>query len=32
MTIDESALDRAFTAENYVSRLGPVFERLARLA
>ncbi len=32
MVIDESALDRAFQAERYVSRLGHVFDRLARLA
>lgn len=32
MVIDETAVDRAFRAENYVSRLGPVFDRLARLA
>jgi adenylosuccinate lyase len=32
MAIDEVALDRAFSAESYVSRLGPIFDRLARLA
>jgi adenylosuccinate lyase len=32
MQLDEAALDRAFRAETYVSRLGPVFDRLARLA
>jgi adenylosuccinate lyase len=32
MLLDEAAVDRAFRAENYVSRLGPVFDRLARLA
>jgi adenylosuccinate lyase len=32
MAIDELALDRAFRAENYVARLGHVFERLAGLA
>jgi adenylosuccinate lyase len=32
MLLDEAAVDRAFHAENYVSRLGPVFDRLARLA
>ncbi|MCL2585043.1 MAG: adenylosuccinate lyase [Streptosporangiales bacterium] len=32
MDLDEAALDRAFHAETYVSRLGPVFDRLARLA
>jgi adenylosuccinate lyase len=31
MALDEAALDRAFRAENYVARLGHVFERLARL-
>jgi adenylosuccinate lyase len=31
MAIDELALDRAFRAENYVARLGHVFERLAGL-
>jgi adenylosuccinate lyase len=31
MVIDEAALDRAFSAESYVARLGHVFERLARL-
>ena len=31
MVIDEQALDRAFLAERYVSRLGHVFERLSRL-
>jgi adenylosuccinate lyase len=31
MVIDEEALDRAFLAERYVSRLGHVFERLSRL-
>jgi adenylosuccinate lyase len=31
MVIDEAALDRAFLAERYVSRLGHVFERLSRL-
>src|SRR6202453_4115278 len=32
MVLDEAALDRAFRAESYVERLGPVFERLAALA
>jgi adenylosuccinate lyase len=32
MVIDEAALDRAFRAENYVARLGHVFERLEQLA
>ena len=32
MQLDEAALDRAFRAETYVSRLGPVFDRLARLS
>jgi adenylosuccinate lyase len=32
MVLDEAALDRAFRAESYVERLGPVFERLAGLA
>jgi adenylosuccinate lyase len=32
IAIDELALDRAFRAENYVARLGHVFERLAGLA
>ena len=31
MVIDEFALDRAFSAQRYVARLGHVFERLARL-
>jgi len=31
MVIDEAALDRAFLPERYVSRLGHVFDRLARL-
>jgi adenylosuccinate lyase len=31
MSIDEAALNRAFRAENYVTRLGNVFERLKRL-
>jgi adenylosuccinate lyase len=31
MPIDEAALDRAFRAENYVARLGNVFEHLRRL-
>ena len=31
MVIDEASLDRAFQAEHYVARLGPVFERVARL-
>jgi adenylosuccinate lyase len=31
MAIDELALDRAFTAERYVARLGEVFRRVARL-
>src|SRR6201994_4793786 len=31
LVLDEAALDRAFRAESYVSRLGPVFERLASL-
>jgi adenylosuccinate lyase len=32
IVIDETALNRAFSAENYVARLEPVFDRLARLA
>jgi adenylosuccinate lyase len=32
MVLDEAALDRAFRAESYVSRLGPVFDRLASLS
>jgi adenylosuccinate lyase len=32
MVLDEAALDRAFRAENYVARLGHVFDRLAGLA
>jgi hypothetical protein len=32
IVINEAAVDRAFRAESYVSRLGPVFDRLARLA
>jgi adenylosuccinate lyase len=32
MVIDETALDRAFRAGNYIARLGPVFDRLTRLA
>jgi adenylosuccinate lyase len=32
MVIDETALDRAFLPERYVSRLGHVFDRLTRLA
>jgi adenylosuccinate lyase len=32
MQLDEAALDRAFRAETYVSRLGPVFDRLSKLA
>ncbi|MBO0806213.1 MAG: adenylosuccinate lyase [Nocardiopsaceae bacterium] len=32
MTLNEAAVDRAFRAEDYVSRLGPVFDRLTRLA
>jgi adenylosuccinate lyase len=32
MVIDEAALDRAFSAESYVARLGHVFDRLAHLA
>src|SRR5579871_1098749 len=32
MVLDEAALDRAFRAESYVARLGPVFERLAGLS
>jgi adenylosuccinate lyase len=31
MAIDELALDRAFSAERYVARLGDVFRRVARL-
>jgi adenylosuccinate lyase len=31
MVLDEVALDRAFRAENYVARLGHVFDRLADL-
>jgi adenylosuccinate lyase len=31
MTIDESALDRAFRPDVYVARLTPVFDRLAHL-
>jgi adenylosuccinate lyase len=31
MTIDESALDRAFDPDAYVARLSPVFDRLAQL-
>src|SRR5215471_1319457 len=31
LAIDELALDRAFTAERYVARLGEVFSRVARL-
>jgi adenylosuccinate lyase len=31
MVLDEVALDRAFRAENYVARLGRVFDRLAVL-
>ena len=30
-TLDEARLDEAFRPERYVARLGPVFERLARL-
>ncbi len=29
--LDEARLDEAFRPERYVARLGPVFERLARL-
>jgi adenylosuccinate lyase len=32
IAVDELTLDRAFRAENYVARLGHVFERLAGLA
>jgi adenylosuccinate lyase len=32
LDIDEAALDRAFGAEGHLARLGPVFDRLARLA
>jgi len=32
MVLDELALDRAFRAENYVARLGHVFDRLASLS
>jgi adenylosuccinate lyase len=32
MLLDEAALDRAFRAESYVARLGPVFDRLESLA
>src|SRR5579862_6351925 len=32
MVLDEVALDRAFRAEDYVARLGHVFDRLATLA
>ena len=32
MELDEAALDRAFGAEIQVPPLGPVFDRLARLA
>ena len=31
MVIDEAALDRAFSAERYVARLGGVFDRVAQL-
>jgi adenylosuccinate lyase len=31
MVVDELALDRAFSAERYVARLGAVFDRVARL-
>jgi adenylosuccinate lyase len=31
IALDEVALDRAFQAENYVARLGHVFDRLAEL-
>jgi adenylosuccinate lyase len=31
MTLDESALDRAFRPDAYVARLAPVFDRLAQL-
>jgi adenylosuccinate lyase len=31
IVLDEVALDRAFRAENYVARLGHVFDRLAQL-
>jgi adenylosuccinate lyase len=31
MVVDELALDRAFSAERYVGRLGVVFDRVARL-
>ena len=30
--IDEARLDEAFRPERYVTRLGPVFDRLERLA
>jgi adenylosuccinate lyase len=30
--VPEEALDSAFRPERYVARLGPVFERLARLS
>jgi adenylosuccinate lyase len=30
--LDESRLDDAFRPERYVSRLGPVFDRLAELS
>ena len=32
MVLDDAALDRAFRAESYIERLGPVFTRLAELA
>jgi adenylosuccinate lyase len=32
IVLDELALDRAFRAESYVARLGPVFDRLAGLS
>ena len=32
MVLDELALDRAFRAEDYVARLGHVFDRLAALS
>jgi adenylosuccinate lyase len=32
VSLPEAALDSAFGPERYVARLGPVFERLARLS
>jgi adenylosuccinate lyase len=32
VVLDELALDRTFRAENYVARLGHVFDRLASLS